>query len=135
MDTKEIKQLIKLMVDNELTELEITDGQNKVALKRGRDGVPIAPALPIQTTAAPAAEQLAEIKSPMVGTFYGAPNPDGDPYVSVGDAVGKDDVVCIIEAMKVMNEIKAECSGRIAEVCAKNSQPVEFGQVLFRVRP
>ncbi len=71
----------------------------------------------------------------MVGTFYAAPSPDSEPYVAVGAAVGDDTVVCIIEAMKVMNEIKAECAGTIVEICVKNAQPVEYGQVLFRVRP
>ncbi len=71
----------------------------------------------------------------MVGTFYAAPSPDSDPYVATGTKVGQETVVCIVEAMKVMNEIKAECSGTIAEICVKNAEPVEFGQVLFRVRP
>ena len=75
-----------------------------------------------------------EIRSPMVGTAYTAPSPDSEPYVSVGSVVGEDTVVCIVEAMKVMNEIKADCSGMIAEVCFNNAQPVEFGQVLFRVK-
>jgi len=78
---------------------------------------------------------LIEVKSPMVGTFYATPSPDSDPYVHVGAAVADDTIVCIVEAMKVMNEIKAECAGTIAEVCVKNAQPVEFGQVLFRVKP
>jgi len=83
----------------------------------------------------PPAEALLEIKSPMVGTFYSAPSPDSDPYVSVGSVIGDDTVVCIIEAMKVMNEIRAECAGKVVEVCVQNAQPVEYGQVLYRVRP
>ena len=75
-----------------------------------------------------------EIKSPMVGTFYAAPSPDSPPYVSVGQEITPDTVVCIIEAMKVMNEIKAEVSGVVAEVCAENGKPVQFGQALFRVK-
>jgi acetyl-CoA carboxylase biotin carboxyl carrier protein len=71
----------------------------------------------------------------MVGTFYNADSPDAEPFVSVGSSVGDDTVVCIVEAMKVMNEIKAECAGQITEICVKNAQPVEYGQVLFRVRP
>ncbi len=71
----------------------------------------------------------------MVGTFYVAPSPDGDPYVQPGTAVNDETVICVVEAMKVMNEIKAECTGTITEVCVKNAEPVEFGQVLFRVRP
>ena len=153
MDLKTIKQLVKLMMDGELRELDITDGDSRVHLKRGMGEAPLvvsAPAAaahqagpaPAQVAPAPAAaapaepaEKLLEIKSPMVGTFYSSPSPDADPYVSNGAKVGPDAVVCIIEAMKVMNEIKAECSGTIAEVCVTNAQPVEFGQVLFRVRP
>ncbi len=147
MDMEEIKQLVQLMVDNDLGELDITDGDKKISLKRGQSGVvsmvpAMAAAVPVASvgpasSAAPAdyAENLLEIKSPMVGTFYAAPSPDSDPYVAVGAAVGDESVVCIIEAMKVMNEIKAECNGTIAEICVKNAQPVEYGQVLFRVRP
>ena len=80
-------------------------------------------------------QELVEISSPMVGTFFAAPSPDSDPYVTVGAGVSEDTVVCIIEAMKVMNEIKAEYTGTIAEICIKNAQPVEFGQVLFKVNP
>ena len=83
---------------------------------------------------APEAPQHKEIKSPMVGTFYAAQSPESAPYVSVGQEITPDTVVCIIEAMKVMNEIKAEISGVIAEVCAENGKPVQFGQALFRVK-
>jgi acetyl-CoA carboxylase biotin carboxyl carrier protein len=148
MDMEEIKQLVQLMVDNDLGELDITDGDKKISLKRGAGGmvslapaaaaspVPVAPVGPA-ALAAPVvhAENLLEIKSPMVGTFYAAPSPDSDPYVAVGATISDESVVCIIEAMKVMNEIKAECDGTIAEICVKNAQPVEYGQVLFRVRP
>jgi acetyl-CoA carboxylase biotin carboxyl carrier protein len=84
---------------------------------------------------APAATHLVEIKSPMVGTFYTAPEPAADPYVRVGSRVSSGQVVCIIEAMKIMNEIEADVSGVIREVCVENAQPVEFGQPLFRVDP
>jgi len=91
------------------------------------------------TEGAPAEEPVGagtiEIVSPMVGTFYASPSPDGEPFISQGARVTDDTVVCIVEAMKVMNEIKSECSGTIAEVCVKNAQPVEYGQVLFRVIP
>ena len=88
-------------------------------------------ALPAQT---PAAEPASEIKSPMVGTFYDSPSPDTPPFVVVGQQVTEETVVCIIEAMKVMNEIKAEVSGTVAEVCAENGKPVQFGQALFRLK-
>jgi len=152
MKIEEIKQLVELMVDNDLTELNITDGDAKVTLKRGPEGVPVVTtvaAAPAPAAGAPAdadaaaaepadaepADEGNEIRCPMVGTFYAAPSPDGDPFVSVGDTVTEDTVVCVVEAMKVMNEIKAECAGTITEVCATNAQPMEFGQVLFRVKP
>ncbi len=143
MEIEDIKQLIQLMVANDLSELDITDGERKIALKRGPGGMPmvvsavpaVAPPQPGETAAQPAAEGLLEIRSPMVGTLYAAPSPDSEPYVTVGSLVAEDTVVCVIEAMKVMNEIKAECAGAIVEVCAKNAQPVEYGQVLCRVRP
>lgn len=161
INIKEIRQLIKLMVDNELTELDIESGSTKVALKRGPGGEPIvaypqpraeadqavqaAPAGPAGPSAAatsaakpsepPADKGLIEIKSPMVGTYYAAASSDGDALVHVGESIANDSVVCIIEAMKVMNEIRAECAGVIADICVSNAQPVEFGQVLFRVRP
>jgi acetyl-CoA carboxylase biotin carboxyl carrier protein len=145
MDIEEIRQLVQLMVDNDLSELDITDGERTISLKRGGAGAavpvaaagvaatPSAPGLP--AAPAPPTEVLLEIKSPMVGTFYAASASDAEPYVTAGSAVGEDTVVCIVEAMKVMNEIKAECTGTIVEVCIKNTQPVEYGQVLFRVRP
>ncbi len=139
MNIDDIKQLVQLMVDNDLSELNISDGERTIALKRGgAPAVVAAPGAPAAGVPAPGAvgpvETLVEIKSPMVGTFYAAPSPDSDPYVSVGATVAEDTVVCIVEAMKVMNEIKAETSGVIAEVVAENGKPVQFGQVLFRVR-
>jgi acetyl-CoA carboxylase biotin carboxyl carrier protein len=141
MDMEQIKQLVQLMIDNDLSELNIADGERTISLKRGT-AVPVAVAAPQAVAAAPApaapaapAEVLLEIKSPMVGTFYAAPSPDAEPFVAAGASIGEDTAVCIIEAMKVMNEIKAECVGTVVEVCVKNAQPVEYGQVLFRVRP
>ena len=156
MDIKDIKALVQLMVDNDLGELEIADGSTRVHLKRQGASAPVvavAPSAPmvVQAPAGPPAqkpggfassaavpveeaEQLHEIRSPMVGTFYSAPSPDSEAFVQVGAAVREDSVVCIVEAMKVMNEIRAECDGVIREICVKNAQPVEFGQVLFRVK-
>jgi len=151
MDIREIKRLVELMVDADLSELDITEGENKIHLRRG--GVVVTTAAPMAVAAAPVAapvagvpavsaasavaagEKFIEVRSPMVGTFYSAPGPDSEPYVTVGATVSDDSVVCIIEAMKVMNEIKAECKGTIAEVCVKNAHPVEYGQVLYKVRP
>ena len=149
MDIREIKRLVELMVHNDLSELDISEGENKIHLKRGGAvmsaapaaapappaAIPAANAAPAASPAAPADDKLLEIRSPMVGTFYAASSPDSEPFVRVGAAVSDDSVVCIVEAMKVMNEIKAECSGTIAEICVKNAQPVEYGQVLFKVRP
>ena len=152
MNIEQVKQLIELMVDNDLSELDISDGEAKVRLRRGPEGVPtvttVAPAPMAAPDAAsppqasspdeavePVDDGLVEVHSPMVGTFYAASDPESDPFASVGDSIGDDSIVCIIEAMKVMNEIKADCSGTIAEVCVQNAQPVEFGQVLFRVKP
>ena len=147
MDMEEIKELVRLMVDNELSELDVSDGENKVKLKRGAGGEPVIVAAPASLAPAPAPvqadsaepvtveEEFIEIKSPMVGTFYDAADPDSEPYASVGSGVGADTVVCIVEAMKVMNEIKADCTGTIIEICVKNAQPVEYGQVLFKVKP
>jgi len=142
MDIDEIRELVRLMVDNDLAELDVTDGESKIRLRRGSGGevvgVPAAanapPAAAAAAEAAEPAADLIEIRSPIVGTFYAAADPESEPYVSVGSTVGADSVVCIIEAMKVMNEIKAEHAGEIVDICVKNVQPVEYGQVLFRLR-
>jgi acetyl-CoA carboxylase biotin carboxyl carrier protein len=155
MDIKEIRRLVKLMIDNDLTEMNIVDGDQKISLKRGNGEhgrVIMEPVItqaqaiaPATQAAAPiaAAEQtpaepesnLIDVTSPMVGTFYGSSSPDTDAFVAVGDTINDDSVVCIVEAMKVMNEIKAECCGKVAEICVTDAQPVEFGQVLFRLTP
>ncbi|MBN2136561.1 MAG: acetyl-CoA carboxylase biotin carboxyl carrier protein [Sedimentisphaerales bacterium] len=154
-DLRRIKRLIKVMKENELVEIEIKHGDDKIALKRAQPqpvvGQPIAavpvmghgPAgIPLESFSAGAEEGgraslagLTEIKSPIVGTFYATPSPDSDAYVENGSHVEPQTVVCIIEAMKVMNEIKAETSGTIVEVLVSNGQAVEYGQVLFRVKP
>ena len=152
MDLKEIKAIIDLMKKNSLAEFELEQKDFKIKLKRGVNGpaegddtafyaarqavmahapLPVAPA-----PAAPVAvTNETEVKSPMIGTFYRSPAPDAAHYVDVGVEVGPDTVVCIIEAMKVMNEIKAECRGVITAIVAENTKPVEFGQTLFRIRP
>jgi acetyl-CoA carboxylase biotin carboxyl carrier protein len=148
-DIKEIKTIIDLMKKNDLSVFEIEKGGFRLKLQRGPSGQPaaVAPfpmAVPPKAAAPPEAAPvspkaiesvpLREIVSPMVGTFYRAASPDASPFVDVGKTVTEETVVCIIEAMKVMNEIKAETSGVIAEVVAENGKPVQFGQVLFRVR-
>ena len=153
MDLKEIKELIALVRKNDLSVFKLEQEGFKVTLKRGADVQPvITTALPVTLPATPAlpgsspeasagapsapeaGEKLREINSPMVGTFYTAASPDSPAYVSVGQEVSEDSVVCIIEAMKVMNEIKAECRGTIVEIVAENGKPVQFGQALFRLR-
>ncbi|MGA7393408.1 MAG: acetyl-CoA carboxylase biotin carboxyl carrier protein [Terrimicrobiaceae bacterium] len=149
MDLKEIRTLIDLMKKNGLSVFKMERQGFKITLKTGSADkatqvITLAPAQAApagsQNTAGatnePATEvsQHKEIKSPMVGTFYAAPSPEAPPYVTVGQEVTPDSVVCIIEAMKVMNEIKAEITGVIAEVCAENGKPVQFGEALFRVK-
>ncbi|HMA39449.1 MAG TPA: acetyl-CoA carboxylase biotin carboxyl carrier protein [Gemmatimonadales bacterium] len=153
-----IGQLVKILRDTpELGAIEVRRGLlglwssvrvSKAGVSTGSPGsvvvaapaavAPAAPAGAVPAAPAPAAappSALLEIKSPMVGTFYKAPEPGAEPYVKVGTRVVTGQVVCIIEAMKIMNEIEAEVQGAIREVCVENAQPVEFGQVLFRVDP
>ena len=153
IDIRKLKELVRLMVTNELTELDLRDSEEQVTLRRhtlGRDGVPVMHAPVAGPSAAvanaqvapeaPAAvsdedEGLLKIESPMVGTFYAAANPDSPPFVRVGSSVDSDTTVCIIEAMKIFNEIKAEHSGTIQRVLVKNGESVEFGQPLYLVKP
>ena len=147
MDLKDIKAIVDLMEKNGLTSFEMERGGFRIALSKGAHTGPAvnyapapvaAPAAPAAATApAEAATPAAsgkEIPSPMVGTFYTAPSPESPAFVKVGQKVTPDTVVCIIEAMKVMNEIKAEVAGTITEVAAENGQPVQFGQALFRYK-
>ena len=152
MDLKDIKAIIDLMKKNSITEFELERQDSKIRLKRGLNGG--APAVqydePAVVSAPPAIQSLAvapgnavqvaatgeiDIKSPMIGTFYRAPSPEAGSYVEVGSEVNADTVVCIIEAMKVMNEIKAEVKGIVTQVLVESGKPVEFGQPLFKVRP
>lgn len=154
-DLKTLRQLIKMMVDNDLTEIDLEGEGEKVKLKRGGVGAPTvsyaaapapAPAPGPAPAAAPAAagdaggeasadDGLPTIDSPMVGSFYIASSPDAEAFVKVGDRVTPDTVVCIIEAMKVFNEIKAEMSGTISEVLVSSGDAVEFGQPLYKIKP
>ncbi len=156
MDLKEIKSIIDLMKKNSLSEFELEEKDFKIKLKRPIGAASVvptgallddpeltaytplsrpAPSLPPSGSAPAATSGDAEIKSPMIGTFYRTPAPDAAPYVDVGSEVGPETVVCIIEAMKVMNEIKAETRGIITALVAENAKPVEFGQPLFKIRP
>ncbi len=148
LDIEKIRQLVDMMIANDLAELSLRDGDVEVTLRRPQlsapvEGGAVAGAAPGSNPTggqaeAPAAEEeavnLVEIKSPMVGTFYASPDPESPPFVQVGSRVHADAVVCIIEAMKVFNEIKAEVSGTIERVLVKNEQAIEYGQPLFAVR-
>ncbi|MFA5239125.1 MAG: acetyl-CoA carboxylase biotin carboxyl carrier protein [Phycisphaerae bacterium] len=156
-DLQKIEELIEIMKANDLVEVEIKHGDDRIFVKRsgpqsalGRavtvvpmvDGGGSVRSNEIHTSASEVSssgskpqEGLVEIKSPLIGTFYATPSPDSDPYVEVGSHVDEQTVVCIIEAMKVMNEIKAEISGTITEIVVTSGQAVEYGQVLFRVKP
>jgi acetyl-CoA carboxylase biotin carboxyl carrier protein len=152
-DVQKIMELIQIMKENDLVKIDIQHGDDRISLQRAEPPQPIAaghiltafpgalaPGTLPQAPAASAgqegaAEGTVEIKSPMVGTFYEASSPDSDPYVEIGAHVDTQTVVCIIEAMKVMNEIRAEISGTIVEKRVKNGQAVEYGQPLFRVKP
>ena len=156
MDVGLLEQIVKLMAANDLNTVDLRDGDQRVVLKRGAASAPVtmapvayaAPTVPSggaasaalpPSGAAPGAPSdeanLVPIKSPMVGTFYSAASPDAKPFVAVGSTVDDETDVCIIEAMKVFNNIKAETRGTIAKILVTNGQTVEFGQALFLVKP
>ena len=161
LDIRKLKELVRLMVANDLTELDMRDSEEQVTLRRNRlhDGVIATVPAAIQAPAAPvaatpgtaatvaaassdgisaadaAAAGLNTIASPMVGTFYSAPNPDAPPFVTAGATIDAETVVCLVEAMKIFNEIKAECQGTIEKVLVENGDAVDFGQPMFLVRP
>ena len=156
IDIRKLKELVKLMVGNDLTELDLRDPEEQVTLRRPNQWTATPPqaaapvVAPAPVTAAPTAAPTAAapdaapaavetgliaIPSPMVGTFYSSPSPDADPFLAAGSEVSADTVVCMIEAMKIFNEIKADCAGTIETICVNNGDAVEFGQDLFLVRP
>jgi acetyl-CoA carboxylase biotin carboxyl carrier protein len=161
MNQKELKELIEFLIEKDISEFELERGDVKVRIKRGADAaaaviahaVPIAPMAGVPAThasapaqsastagtpsAPPAAaeEELHAVKSPIVGTFYEAPGPGALPFVKPGDQVAAGQVLCIIEAMKLMNEIESDASGEVVKVLVNNGQPVEYGQPLFAIRP
>lgn len=148
MDIARLKEIVAMMTANDLSEVEIKGDKESITIKRGgvvtvQTVAAPAPAQALAALAAPAAPAPAPapaapgtfIESPMVGTFYLTPNPDAAPFVKVGQTVSADTVVCIIEAMKVFNEIKAEKAGVVESVLAKSGQAVEFGQKLFAIKP
>ena len=156
MDLKQIKQIIDLMKRSELTEFAVEEEGFKLKIRRGATGLPIvstgpgsnppfafaeaapvsAPAAAAPAASAPAGDEagVTYVKSPMVGTFYRAASPESKPFADVGAKVVENSVVCIIEAMKIMNEIQAETKGTVLEVLVENGQPVEYGQKLFKIK-
>ena len=156
MNQRELKDLIEFLIEKDITEFELERGDVKVRIRRGGEApaaapaVHYAPATPVAATpptapsaageapaAAPAAEEagLHSVKSPIVGTYYEAPSPGSPPFVKVGDTVEAGQVLCIIEAMKLMNEIEADMAGEVVKKLAANGQPVEYGQALFLIKP
>jgi len=141
MDIKKLKEFIKFMDDNNLAELEVEEEGKRVRLRRDASGQPIITPQ-IQTPSSQAKPEqpevksnTIEVKSPMVGTFYRSPSPEEKPFVEVGQTIKVGDVICIVEAMKLMNEIKAEVGGKITQIPAESGSPVEFGQILFTIEP
>ena len=148
-DVRKIRRLVELMNEHELSEIDLRQADTRIRLRRGGEPVvtvgqaigsppplPPASALPAATEKPVVAvddANIAYVTSPMVGTFYTAANPESAPFVKVGDAVGKETTVCIIEAMKVFNEIPAEVSGKVVEALVENGDPVEFGQKLYKI--
>ena len=150
MDLRKLKKLIDLVQESGIAELEITEGEEKVKIVKG-GVVSVSPgpvAAPVAATAAPSGSPTAAapavvpevpaieghvVKAPMVGTFYRSPSPDAKPFVEVGQPVKEGEVICIIEAMKLMNEIESEVTGKVLEVLAENGKPVEYGQRLFKI--
>lgn len=145
MSTERIEALLQLMESHELAELELEEGDFKVRLAKRVSGADLPMVVAPGGGAAPAAAasaaepevdpNLKPVESPIVGTFYRAPAPDAASFVDVGDTVDEDTVVCIVEAMKVMNEVRAGMRGTVAQVLVENGEPVEYGQPLFLVRP
>ena len=153
MDIRKVKKLIELLDESGIAEIEITEGEESVRISRHAQGVPVAAAAPApvaapapapaapapaaapapspSAAAAPADDDGYDVKSPMVGTFYSSSSPGASPYVQVGDRVSEGDTVCIIEAMKMMNQIEADVSGVIKSIRVQNGEPVEYGQTLF----
>ena len=149
MNIKQIRELAQIAAENGLSAIEIAEGENRVRIERAVSApaaIPTVVSMPMAAPAAPAPAPAAEaeetnvdfnrtreIKSPMVGVFYAAPSPDARPFVEVGSKVKKGDIVCIIEAMKLMNEITAEFDGEVVDICVHNGDVVEYGQTLFKL--
>ncbi|MCM8773512.1 MAG: acetyl-CoA carboxylase biotin carboxyl carrier protein [Candidatus Omnitrophica bacterium] len=141
MEIKNLKELIEFMNENNLCELEIEEEGKRIKLKKfSQESLPLIKESVVNKSVEKVEKEerkseYIEIKSPMVGTFYRSPSPGAKPYVDIGDEVKPGDIVCIIEAMKLMNEIKSEVGGIVAEILVNNAEPVEYGQTLFLIKP
>lgn len=145
MDLEEIKKLIDIMDEKALTEIEVEDSERRIRLKREPAHTPGAVSSPVpdvKQTLESGSENVEvngkktkEITSPIVGTFYKAPSPDANPYIGLGDVVKKGQTLCVVEAMKLMNEIESDLDGRIVEICVDDGAAVEFGEALFMIDP
>ena len=152
MNLRQIRELVRLLESSGLSVLEIEENDLRVRLEKGQTASVVQPvpaalpqavpaALPVETAPAPAPvadgtvdfNRLKEVKSPLVGIFYAAPSPGAEPFAGVGSRVKKGDVLCVVEAMKLMNEITADTDGEVIDVCVQNGQVVEFGQILFKL--
>lgn len=153
MEVKDLKQLIKMITETDITEFEMDNAEEKIVIRRGQRteivqmaapaqaylqapvpmGAPLQPQAAAPAAAAPVAEAGETINSPIVGTFYRSPSPESPPFAEVGQVVEKGQVICLVEAMKLFNEIEAEFKCKIVKICVENAQPVEFGQPLFVV--
>jgi acetyl-CoA carboxylase biotin carboxyl carrier protein len=149
-DVRKVRRLVELMNDHDLSEMDLRQGDMRIQLRREKEttvvrtveAAPVPVPVPAPAQAAPSAaaaeappvdENIALVISPMIGTFYSSPDPDAEPYVKIGEIVSSDATVCIIEAMKVFNEIQSEVSGKVVAMLVENGEPVEFGQPLFKV--
>jgi acetyl-CoA carboxylase biotin carboxyl carrier protein len=147
MTIKEIKEILDLFNSTDVAELEVQRGENRVRIRRAPEevthlvpaaapAVVAAPSVPVAAPPAPVAvDETTLVRSPIVGTYYDAPSPDAAPFVKVGDMVEKGQVLCIIESMKLMNEIEAEAPGTVVAKLLENGRPVEYGEALFSVKP
>ncbi len=147
MNTKDIEQLIALLEKSSISEIEVGSWGKKIRVSRqggtmlvhnssmSEPGAPLPAVAPVPLADAESSQKGVAIKSPMVGTFYRSPSPEVDPFVKVGDHISKGDTLCIIEAMKIMNEVEAEISGVLLDIALDNAQPVEYGQTLFLIEP
>ena len=148
-DIQRIREIVELMEEHELTEVDLQQGDDRIKLGRGTGQVMVPAAAPAPVAPAPAAsaapaaaapagpvdDGTITINAPMVGTFYSRANPESEPFAQVGQMVSPDTIVCIVEAMKVFNEIPAECSGKIVEILVSDQEPVDFGKPMFRIQP